>query len=95
VAEHSHAREGHSEAKLVGRLDHFAVAHRAARLDDRRGARFRRLDQAVGEREEGFRGAGAALQVEAKVSGPKGRDPGAILAVHLAGSDAQGLAVRA
>ncbi len=44
--------EHHGEAFAIGGVDHFLVAHRAAGLDHRRGARRRGGEKAVGEREE-------------------------------------------
>ena len=42
VPEVPHARQHHRQSQLVGRVDHFLIAHRAARLNDRRRARLRR-----------------------------------------------------
>ena len=39
----------HREAFVVGSLDDVAVMYRSARLNDRRRARFRGSQQAVGE----------------------------------------------
>ncbi len=64
---------------VVGRLDHLVVAHRAAGLDHRGGAGLRRLQQAVGEGEEGVGGDDRALgQVSAVARGLRrfGRLPG-------------------
>jgi hypothetical protein len=40
----------HGDAGLVGSLDHFVVAHRAAGLNDGGGARFNATRKPVGER---------------------------------------------
>ena len=56
MPEVAHAGEDHGEAALVGGGDHLVVAHRAARLDDRRGAGLGRREQPVGEGEERVRG---------------------------------------
>ena len=52
VPEVAHAGEDHRHAGLVGGVDHRLVVHRAAGLDDRRGAGFDRRQHTVGEREE-------------------------------------------
>src|SRR6185437_2620767 len=80
VPKHPHAGEHHRQAARVGGFDDLLVAHRTARLDHRRAAGVGRLDQAVGEREEGFRGAGGALEVQAEVGRAQGGDAGGILA---------------
>ena len=49
------AGEHHGDAVLVGGGDHLVVAHRAARLDDRRRAGLDRRQQPVGEGEERVR----------------------------------------
>ena len=54
VPEHTHAGEHHGQAAFVGGIDHRLIADGPAGLDDRCTPRFRRLDQAVGEREEGL-----------------------------------------
>ncbi|MPL60780.1 hypothetical protein SDC9_06342 [bioreactor metagenome] len=99
VAEVPHAGEHHGQATLVRRVDHFLVAHRAAGLDHAGGARLDRLEQAVGEGEEGVRGDGRALRrAFGKAHGlrhPFGLlrgDHRAVDAAHLAGADADGLA---
>src|SRR5690606_38672921 len=61
VAEDAHAGEGHGDPRFIRRGNDLVVADRTARLDHRRGAGGDRLEQAVGEGEEGFRGAGRAL----------------------------------
>ena len=53
MAEMAHPGEDHGKACLVGGLDDLLVAHRAARLDHRGGAGFRRGNKPVGEGEEG------------------------------------------
>ncbi len=40
MAEVAHAAEHHGHAALVGCIDHFLIAHRAARLDHTAGARI-------------------------------------------------------
>src|SRR5712691_657077 len=52
VSELPHTREHHRQPALVRRGDHLGVAHRDARLNDRRDARLRGLVHAVAEREE-------------------------------------------
>src|SRR5581483_12201989 len=55
VLEVTHTRKDHRDVVLVGGSDHFVVAHRAARLDDRSHPRLRRFVNAVAEGEEGVR----------------------------------------
>jgi len=52
----AHAGEDHCDVVLVGCGDHFFVAHRAARLNDRRHASLRRFINAVAEGEESVGG---------------------------------------
>ena len=52
MTEVTHAGEDHREAVLVRRRDDLVVAHRAARLRDRRRARLGRQRGAVGERKQ-------------------------------------------
>ena len=61
------AGEHHGDPALVGRVDHFLVAHRAARLDDAGGAGVADHVQAVAEREERVAGDGGALERQARV----------------------------
>ena len=68
-----HAGEHHGDAVLVGGGDHLVVAHRAARLDHRRGAGLGRREQAVGEGEEGVRGDDRALGQRLGQAGRLGR----------------------
>src|SRR5687768_1109738 len=49
VSEVAQAREHHGDAAFVGSRDHLRIAHAAARLDDRRGARFCERVQPVAE----------------------------------------------
>ena len=62
MAEVAPAGEHHREAALVDRRDHFLVADRPARLDDRPNARLDRDLRAVGEREERVGGERPALE---------------------------------
>jgi hypothetical protein len=52
--------EDHGQPLLVGGLDHFLVAHRAAGLNDRRGAGIGGGSKARRRTEEGVRGDDAA-----------------------------------
>mgnify|MGYP000261221260 CR=1 FL=1 len=60
VPEQPPSREDHGQVVAIGDFDRHLVADRAARLDDRSGACFCRLQQAVGEREERVGSARAA-----------------------------------
>ena len=71
MPEMPHAGEHHGDAVRVGGGDHVVVAHRAARLDDRRGAGLDGRQQAVGEGEEGVGGDDRALGQAAR----RGRRP--------------------
>jgi hypothetical protein len=55
VLEVPDAGEHHGNARVVGGLDHFVVAHRATGLDHRGGAGLDRDQQAVRKREERIR----------------------------------------
>src|SRR3546814_7390080 len=55
VPEMPHPGEDHRQPGLVGGGDHFVVADRAARLDDRGGARLDGGKQPSGKREERVR----------------------------------------
>ena len=80
----------HGEAGAVGGLDDLAVAHRSARLNDCRRARFGGGKQAVGERKKRIRGDDRSLgEAFGKAGGSRGlggfhrRDPRGIDAAHL------------
>ena len=59
VAEVSHTCERHCESQAVGGCNHFGITHTAARLNDRRGTRFRDYFKPVYHRPHGFHGAEA------------------------------------
>ena len=61
MPEMAHPGEDHREASLIRCSDHLGVAHRSARLDHRRRARFGGGQQAIGEREERVGGNRAAI----------------------------------
>ena len=86
MSEDPHAGEGHGDAVLVGRLDHLVVADRAPRLDHRRRPGFDRLQQPVGEGEEGVGRAGRALGQRLRLAGGllvQDRDNGRVTADQL------------
>ena len=56
MSEMPHAGENHGEARVVGCVNRFLIAHRPARRHDRRDARACRQCDAVFKRKEGVRG---------------------------------------
>src|SRR5258708_26966781 len=62
MPEVAHAGEEHRETELVGGLDHFVVAQRAARLRDRSRACFCREHWAVGKWKQRLRHEHGALE---------------------------------
>src|SRR5690606_8111302 len=93
VPEVPDAGEHHGDAVFVGRGDHFAVAHRATRLDHGLDAGFGRGVDAVAEWEEGIRGHHRTGHDQAGVGGLDAGDTRRIHATHLARADADGAAV--
>src|SRR4029078_8588503 len=95
VAEVPHAREHHGDAALVGRGDHFCVAHAATGLDDSRGAGVNHRIQAVAERKVGVRGHYRAGNREPGMLRLDRRNPRAVNAAHLPRGHPDGGAVAA
>src|SRR3546814_2812178 len=93
VTEVAHAGDYHGDAGLVGCGDHFAVTHRTTRLDHRSDADLGRVVDAVAEREERSGGHDRALYLQTGVFSLDRGDAGRVHAAHLAGADADGLAV--
>src|SRR5690554_31536 len=88
----AHAGEDHGDAVLVSGVDHFLVAHGAARLDHGGDAGRCRSIDVVLEREEGVRGHDRTLHFQAFVGGLDASDFGAVNAAHLACAHADGAA---
>ncbi len=82
--------EDHGDAQSVGGVDDLGVADGAAGLDDGGCAGLGDGFEAVGEWEEGVGGGYGALERE---DGFHGAEAGGVDAAHLAGADADGLAV--
>ena len=61
MPEMAHSGEHHCETALVGGADHFFVAKRAARLDNRGDTGIGGGDEPVGERKESIGGDDSAL----------------------------------
>ena len=95
MPEVTHAAEHHGYAALVGGIDHFLVAHRAAGLDHTGGARIDHHIEAVAEREEGVARHCRALEGQARVLRLDAGDAGRIEAAHLARAHAHGHAALA
>ena len=95
MAEVAHAGEHHGHAALVGGVDHFLVAHRAAGLDHAGRARVHHHVEAVAEGEKGVARHRRALQGEAGVLRLDAGDAGRIEAAHLACAHAHGHAALA
>src|SRR5690606_30989788 len=93
MTEVAHTGKHHRHAVLVGGGDHFLVADRAARLDHAGDAVGGGVVDTVAEREEGVGGHHGILHFQARMLGLDGRDACGIDAAHLAGTDANGLAV--
>src|ERR1700757_1780666 len=87
VEEVALAREHHGEPEFVGLFDDRIVAHRAARLDDRRDARRGRGLDPVLERVERVARAGAAAGASGRLLR---RDLAGLDAVLLARADPDG-----
>ncbi len=90
MAEVADAGEDHGDAKTVGGGDHFLIADRAAGLDDGGCSGCGYGFQAIGEGKEGVGGGDA---VGERQDGFHGAEVGGVDAAHLAGADAEGLAV--
>src|SRR5208337_3555486 len=90
MAEVADAGEDHGHAQPVGGSDDFLILDRAAGLDDGGGSGLGYGFKAVGEGKEGVGGGYATLERE---DGLHGSEAGGVYAAHLAGADAQGLAV--
>ena len=78
MAEVAHAAEHHGHAALVGGVNHFLVAHRAAGLDDAGGACIHHHVEAVAEGEEGVARHHGALQRQVGVAGLDAGDAGGV-----------------
>src|SRR5690554_63121 len=88
----AHAGEDHRDAVFVGSVNHFLVAHGAARLDDSGNARRRSGVDAVPEREESIRCHDRPLHFQAFVGGLDASNLGAVNAAHLTCAHADGAA---
>src|SRR5947208_681155 len=64
MSEVSDAGKDHRQAQAVGSLDHFLIAHRAARLDHCSRARLRNLLNSIGKRKESVGSCDGAFQRE-------------------------------
>src|SRR3954462_15817979 len=95
VAEVAHAGEDHGDAALVRGRDDFRVAHAAAGLNHRGGARFGEDIEPVAEREECVRRHHRALEREAGGRGFHRGDAHAVDAAHLSCADPERHAVAA
>ena len=95
MAEVAHAGEHHGHAALVGGVDHFLVAHRAAGLGHAGCARIDHHVQAVAEGEEGIAGDHGVLQRELGRFGLDAGNAGRVQARHLACAHAHGHAALA
>src|SRR5260221_14352447 len=91
----AHAGNHHRHIALVGGINHFFIAHRAARLDDGGGAGVGDHVEAVAEREERVTGGYRVLGREYGMPGLDLGNPGGIDAAHLSPTHAQGHAVAA
>src|SRR5258706_9428448 len=89
MPEVAHAGEDHGRAALVGRGDHFGVAHAAAGLDERARARVEQHLDAVAEREEGVGGGDRVLERQSRGLRFRRRQARAVDAAHLPGADAE------
>ena len=90
MAEVADAGKDHGHAKPVGCSDDLGVADRAAGLDDGGCTGIGDGFEAVGEREEGVGGGYGSFERE---DGFHGSEAGRVDPAHLAGSDADGLAM--
>ena len=90
VAEVTHSGKDHGEAEAVGGGDDVSVADGAAGLDDGGGAGLGDDLKTIGKREEGIGSGDASGE---RKHGFHGAEAGRIDARHLAGADAEGLAV--
>src|SRR5258708_797139 len=86
----SYPGEGHGDTQTVGGCDYFGVADRASRLDDGGGTGLGNGFEAVGKGEEGIGGGYAAGE---RQDGLHSSEAGRVDPAHLAGADADGLAV--
>ena len=90
MAEVPDSGEDHGEAEAVGGGDDVVILDGAAGLDDGGSAGSGNGFESVGEREEGVGGGDGAFERE---DGFHGAEAGGVDAAHLAGADADGLAV--
>ena len=90
MPEMADAGEDHGYAKAVGGGDDVLIFDGAAGLDDGGGSGLGYGFKAVGEREKGVGGGDATLK---RQHGFHGAEAGGVHAAHLAGADAEGLAV--
>src|SRR5690606_5442655 len=93
VAEMPHAGKHHCHAGFVGGGNHFFVADRTTGLDDAADTHLGGVVDAVAEREEGVGRHHRAFHFQPGMLGLDGGDAGGIDAAHLAGADADSLAV--
>ena len=90
MPEMPHAREDHGDAQLVCGGDYVLILDAAAGLDDRRRAGLGYGLKAVGE---GEKRVGSGDATGAPKHALHGAEAGGVHAAHLAGADAEGLAV--
>ena len=84
MPEVTHTRKHHRESELIGGGDHFIIAHRSARLCDRRRASFSRQRRPVGKWEQGLRYQHRSFERYAQ--------PRRLLASRVQGIDSRGCA---
>lgn len=93
VTEVAHVGEQHAHAVFVGGVDNLLIAHRATGLDDAGDTGGSRGVDTVAEREEGVGGHDGARHGQPFILGLDAGNLGRVDAAHLAGADADGLAV--
>src|SRR5439155_16830106 len=85
----AHSGEDHGQPAFVRGGNDFRVAHRAARLNRRGRARFRRGDQSVGKREKRVAANDTPLEREFRFARFPNGNAARIHAAHLACADAE------
>ena len=78
---------------FVGGGDHFGIAHRTARLDDRLDAGGSGGINAIAEREERIGGHHRTFHHQVRIGGLDAGDAGRVHAAHLPGTDTDGAVV--
>src|SRR5215472_18918561 len=89
MAEVPHSREDHRDASLVGRGDHFGVAHATTRLDDCNSAVVGHDIEPVAKGKESIRRHDRAGERETGVRRLDRGDPRRVDPAHLSGADAE------